>query len=79
MASVFLSYQREDSAGYAGRLSEHLAGVFGADLEEALREHHPFRSSRRARRVGNRLHTVEIGRGQGHGRLGVGFTSPGGL
>src|SRR5689334_11212532 len=29
--SVFLSYRREDSAGYAGRLSEHLCGVFGPD------------------------------------------------
>jgi hypothetical protein len=26
---LFLSYRREDSAGYAGRLSEHLSGVFG--------------------------------------------------
>src|SRR4051794_30730994 len=29
MESVFLSYRREDSAGYAGRLAEHLGSVFG--------------------------------------------------
>ena len=29
MESVFLSYRREDSAGYAGRLAEHLDSVFG--------------------------------------------------
>ena len=29
--SLFLSYRREDSAGYAGRLCEHLRGVFGAE------------------------------------------------
>jgi hypothetical protein len=31
MVSVFVSYRREDSAGYAGRLCEHLGGVFGAE------------------------------------------------
>lgn len=30
-ASVFLSYRREDSAGYAGRVCEHLAAVFGSE------------------------------------------------
>ena len=29
--SVFVSYRRKDTAGYAGRLCEHLCGVFGAD------------------------------------------------
>src|SRR5215831_3485716 len=29
--SVFLSYRRADSAGHAGRLCEHLEGVFGRD------------------------------------------------
>ena len=29
--SVFLSYRREDSAGYAGRLCEHRGSVFGPD------------------------------------------------
>ena len=31
MGSVFVSYRREDSAGHAGRLCEHLAGVLGPD------------------------------------------------
>ena len=31
MASVFVSYRREDSAGHAGRLCEHLASVFGPE------------------------------------------------
>jgi hypothetical protein len=31
LESVFLSYRREDSAGYAGRLSEHLGSVFGPE------------------------------------------------
>lgn len=31
MESVFLSYRREDSAGYAGRLSEHLGSILGAE------------------------------------------------
>src|SRR3954468_12345401 len=30
-ASVFLSYRREDSAGHAGRICEHLASVFGPE------------------------------------------------
>ncbi len=29
--SLFLSYRREDSAGHAGRLCEHLSAVFGPD------------------------------------------------
>jgi hypothetical protein len=29
--SIFLSYRREDSGGYAGRLCEHLSSVFGPD------------------------------------------------
>ncbi len=29
--SVFLSYRREDSAGYAGRLCDHLGAAFGED------------------------------------------------
>ena len=29
--SVFVSYRREDSAGHAGRLGEHLSTVFGAE------------------------------------------------
>jgi hypothetical protein len=29
--SVFVSYRREDSAGHAGRLGEHLCAVFGPD------------------------------------------------
>ena len=29
--SLFLSYRREDSAGYAGRLCEHLSNVFGPE------------------------------------------------
>jgi hypothetical protein len=28
---VFLSYRREDSAGYAGRLCDHLSSVFGSE------------------------------------------------
>lgn len=28
---VFLSYRREDSAGYAGRICEHLSAVFGSE------------------------------------------------
>lgn len=31
MLSVFLSYRREDSAGYSGRLCEHLTSVFGPE------------------------------------------------
>jgi hypothetical protein len=31
LESVFLSYRRDDSAGYAGRLSEHLGSVFGTE------------------------------------------------
>lgn len=31
MASLFLSYRRDDSAGFAGRLSEALEAAFGAD------------------------------------------------
>jgi hypothetical protein len=31
MGGIFISYRREDSAGWTGRLSEHLRGVFGAE------------------------------------------------
>ena len=31
MESVFLSYRREDSAGYAGRLAEHLGSEIGPE------------------------------------------------
>jgi len=31
MKGIFISYRREDSAGYAGRLYDRLAGHFGAD------------------------------------------------
>lgn len=31
LPSVFISYRREDSAGYAGRLCEHLSRLFGAE------------------------------------------------
>ena len=31
LESVFISYRRDDSAGHAGRLSEHLCSVFGSD------------------------------------------------
>jgi hypothetical protein len=30
-SAIFISYRREDSAGYAGRLCEHLGAIFGAD------------------------------------------------
>jgi hypothetical protein len=31
LESVFLSYRREDSAGYAGRLFDYLCSVFGCE------------------------------------------------
>jgi hypothetical protein len=31
LAAIFISYRREDSGGYAGRVCEHLSGRFGAD------------------------------------------------
>jgi hypothetical protein len=31
MSNVFVSYRREDSAPYAGRLCDHLSGEFGSD------------------------------------------------
>ena len=31
MAGVFISYRREDSAAYAGRLYDHLSARFGAE------------------------------------------------
>ena len=29
MPGIFISYRRDDSAGYAGRLLDHLSGHFG--------------------------------------------------
>jgi hypothetical protein len=31
MGGIFISYRREDSAGWTGRLSEHLKEVFGTE------------------------------------------------
>lgn len=31
MASIFISYRREDSAGHAGRVCDHLSSIFGRD------------------------------------------------
>jgi len=31
MSGVFISYRRDDSAGHAGRLFDHLSSTFGAE------------------------------------------------